>query len=88
MLPVSAQHAEAAATLAGRLQDGGVRVELDDRDETLGKRIRDAELEKVPLVAVWGEKETDDAIAVRRRGAGQETLSLEALIDEIAAARR
>jgi threonyl-tRNA synthetase len=63
-----------------------VRVELDDRDETLSKRIRDAELEKVPLIAVWGEKETDSTIAVRRRGAGQETMSLEALIDEVGSA--
>lgn len=85
VLPVSAQHLEAAGALAARLREAGVRVELDERDETLGRRIRDAELEKVPLVAVWGEKESDEAIAVRRRGAGQETMSLAMLLDEIRA---
>jgi threonyl-tRNA synthetase len=60
-----------------------VRVEVDDRSETLGRRIRDAELEKVPLIAIWGDKESEAEIAVRRRGAGQETISLEALLAEI-----
>ncbi|MFN8223864.1 MAG: threonine--tRNA ligase [Gaiellales bacterium] len=86
VLPVAAQHAEAAAALAATLRDAGVRVEVDDRSETLGKRIRDAELEKAPLIAVWGEKETEETIAVRRRGAGHETLSLQAIIDEVRAA--
>jgi len=85
VLPVSTQHRDGAASLAAALRDGGVRVELDDRDETLGKRIRDAELEKIPLVAVWGDKETEQTIAVRRRGAGQETMSRSALVDEVAA---
>jgi len=60
-------------------------VEADDRVETLGKRIRDAELQKVPYVVVWGDRETRDAMAVRRRGGeGVETMSLDGLVDEIA----
>ena len=56
--------------LAGALRLAeGYRVDVDERDETLGKRIRDAELEKIPYVVVWGDRETHDAIAVRRRGA-------------------
>ena len=47
----------AAARAARR---GGYRVEVDERDETVGKRIRDAELEKVPFTLVWGDKESDE----------------------------
>ena len=46
---------------------GGYRVEVDERDETLGKRIRDAELEKVPFVVVYGDRESDDARVRARR---------------------
>ena len=42
--------------LAGELREAGYRVDTDDRDETVGKRIRDAELEKVPKVIVYGDQ--------------------------------
>ena len=58
----------------------GYRVEVDERDDTLGKRIRDAELEKVPFVVVYGDRESDDALAVRERGGEQSTLSLDELL--------
>ncbi len=87
VLPVAGPHGDAARALAGRIHEAGGRVEVDERDETLGRRIRDAELEKVPLVVVWGDKESEGAIAVRRRGAGQETISVGALLAEIEAAR-
>ena len=62
----------------------GVRVDADEREETLGKRIRDAELQKIPYVVVWGDRETREAMAVRRRGGeGVETLSLDGLVEEI-----
>ena len=50
----------------------------------IGKRIRDAEVEKVPYVVVYGDKESDEALAVRKRGGEQSTLSLEALRAEMA----
>jgi len=85
VLPVAEPHAEAAGELVDALSLAGVRVEADDRVETLGKRIRDAELQKVPYVVVWGDRETRDAMAVRRRGGeGVETMSLDGLVDEIA----
>ncbi len=37
---------------------------MDDRDDTLGKRIRDAEIEKVPFVVVYGDRESDESLAV------------------------
>jgi len=58
---------------------------VDERDETLGKRIRDTELAKIPYVVVWGDRETRDAIAVRARGGqGVTAMSLEELVAEIA----
>ena len=64
------------SAVRARLRDEGFRVEIDDRDETLGKRIRDAEVEKVPFVVVYGDRESDEALAVRERGGEQSTLSL------------
>ncbi len=48
VLPVGADHREPAHELAARFREAGYRVEVDDRDDTVGKRIRDAELEKIP----------------------------------------
>ena len=86
VLPVAEAHRDAASELVGALRLGGVRADADERDETLGKRIRDAELAKVPYVVVWGDRETREAMAVRRRGGqGVATMSLDALVDEIGA---
>ena len=52
---------------------------MDERDETVGKRIRDAEVEKIPVVIVYGDKESDDSLAVRERGGEQSTRSLDGL---------
>jgi threonyl-tRNA synthetase len=82
VIPVGEAHRESAEELMGKL--GEYRVEIDERDETVGKRIRDAEVEKIPYVVVYGDKESDDALAVRKRGGEQSTLSLEALRAEMA----
>jgi threonyl-tRNA synthetase len=74
IIPVGESHRDAAHDLAGRL--GSHRVEVDDSDETVGKRIRNAEVEKIPFVVVYGDKESDASLAIRARGGGQETLSL------------
>jgi threonyl-tRNA synthetase len=81
IVPVGLDHREAATALAEKLDQ--FRVELDDRDETVGKRIRDAEVEKIPYVVVWGDKESEDAIAVRERGGGQSTKSLDQFLREL-----
>ena len=62
---------------------GAYRVEVDERDETVGKRIRDAEIEKIPYVIVYGDKESEESLAVRKRGGEQSTLSLDGLRAEI-----
>ena len=65
VVPVGEGHREAAGALRDRIVAEGFRAEVDERDETLGKRIREAELEKVPFVVVYGDHESEDALAVR-----------------------
>jgi threonyl-tRNA synthetase len=85
VLPVADAHRDEARALVDALGSGLVRADLDEREETLGKRIRDAELQKIPYVVVWGDRETRDAMAVRARGGeGVTTMSLDALVAEIA----
>jgi threonyl-tRNA synthetase len=86
VLPVGEGHRGAAKELAEKL--GDFRVEVDDSDETVGKRIRNAELEKIPYVVVWGDKESDEAIAVRERGGEQSVKSLDELLAELSNAAR
>jgi threonyl-tRNA synthetase len=77
VLPVGEGHRAATQELAEKL--GELRVEVDERDETVGKRIRDAEVEKIPVTIVYGDKESDEALAVRERGGEQSTKSLDEL---------
>jgi threonyl-tRNA synthetase len=84
-LPVGAAHREGAATVADELRAAGLRVEVDERDETVGKRIRDAEVEKVPYVVVYGDRESRESLAVRERGGAQSTKSLDELRSELLA---
>ena len=72
--------------LAAAARDAGFRVEVDDARRDVGKRIRDAELEKVPYVIVYGDRESDSSLAVRERGGGQSTQSLDELVAELRAA--
>ncbi len=81
VVPVGETHRVPARALRERLTAEGFRAEVDERDETLGKRIRDAELEKVPFVVVYGDRESDESLAVRERGGGQSTLSRDDLLD-------
>jgi threonyl-tRNA synthetase len=86
VIPVGESHRGAVHELRRRLEAEGFRVDVDERDETLGKRIRDAELEKVPYTIVYGDRESDEALAVRERGGGQSTRSLQELVEELHAA--
>jgi threonyl-tRNA synthetase len=88
VLPVAEAYAQDAESLAGELREHGFRADVDVREETLGKRIREAELQKVPYVVVWGERESRDSLAVRRRGGEQSSVSLAALLDELEGAAK
>ncbi len=85
VIPVGETHRAAAQELAAKLED--YRVEVDERDETVGKRIRDSEVEKIPVVIVYGDKESDESLAVRERGGEQSTKSLDDLRDYLATLR-
>ena len=84
VLPVGADHRPAAHALASKLREAGHRVEVDERDDTVGKRIREAELEKIPYTIVYGDRESDESLAIRERHGVQSTKSLLELLDELA----
>jgi threonyl-tRNA synthetase len=88
ILPVGEAHRTDAESLADRLRAAGFRAAVDERSETVGKRIRDAELEKIPYVVVWGDRESLEAVSVRRRGGEQSVTSAEALAEELRSAAR
>jgi threonyl-tRNA synthetase len=86
VIPISDAQAAAAHQLAGRLKAAGVRVHVDDRNETLNYRIRDGEVMKVPYMAVVGQREAEsDSLALRVRGAGkkQEVMPVSAFLERI-----
>jgi threonyl-tRNA synthetase len=88
VLAISERFAADAESLADDLRVHGFRAAVDEREETLGRKIRDAELAKIPYVVVWGERESLDALAVRRRGGEQSTVGWEALLSELEAAAK
>jgi threonyl-tRNA synthetase len=85
LIPVAENHRDAVQELRERLAIAGYRVDADQRDETLGKRIREAELEKIPFTIVYGDRESDASLAVRARGGGQSTMSLSELLERFRA---
>jgi threonyl-tRNA synthetase len=90
VLPIAERHLAAAADVRQRLAAGGLRVTLDERQEKIGYKIREAQLQKVPYMLVIGDREVaEGAIAVRSRTGGDlgsrpVDAFLEAARDEIA----
>jgi threonyl-tRNA synthetase len=76
VLPVGEAHTEGAHAVAATLTDLGFRVDVGEATETIGKRIRASELEKIPFVIVFGDRESEESLAVRERGGGQSQESL------------
>ena len=77
--PVSSDHLKDATKLAEELKKGSVRVDVDDRGLTVGKKIREAEQEWVPFIVVFGEKEKKGKLSVRSRDGKQEQLTVKEL---------
>ena len=69
VIPVSEKHLEAANTMAATLKKSGVRVVVDEQNQKLGYKIREAETRRLPYILVVGEKEAaSGAVSVRQRG--------------------
>jgi threonyl-tRNA synthetase len=87
ILPIADRHVEFARRVAAELGGAGVRGEVDERAESVGRKIRDAELGKVPYMLIVGDQEeAEEAVSVRRRGQGD--LGREAVAELVARARR
>ena len=86
VIPISDAQADAARKLAERLKRAGFRAHVDERSETLNYRIREGEVQKVPYMAVVGQREAEaDSLALRVRGAGkkQEVMTVDAFLARI-----
>jgi threonyl-tRNA synthetase len=86
VLPVADRHNERAAQIAEAIKAAGFRPQADDRTESVGKKIRDAELSKAPYMLVVGDKEADSgSVSVRHHGDGDlGAMSLEDLLARMA----
>ncbi len=72
VIPVSEKHVAYAKELEGMFKKEYIRVETDDRNEKIGYKIRQAQLEKTPYMLVVGDKEVEEkSVAVRKRGEGE-----------------
>ena len=71
LLPISDKFMPYAEIVSTQLKNADIRVEIDDRNEKIGKKIRDTELAKIPFMLVLGEKEMNEGkVAIRRQGKG------------------
>lgn len=71
VLPISDKFMDYAQSVSRKLKNADIRAEVDDRNEKIGKKIRDAEMMKVPYMLVVGEKEmNENKVSVRRHGKG------------------
>jgi threonyl-tRNA synthetase len=85
VLPISDRHLDYARAVRGRLQEGSLRVELDERTESVGRKIRDAELRKIPYMAIVGDREQEaEQVAVREHRRGDVgSMPIDALIERV-----
>ena len=73
ILPISEKYNDYARKVAAQLDVAGVRALIDDRNEKIGRKIRDNELKRVPYMVVVGEKEAaDGTVAMRKQGGGEQ----------------
>jgi len=85
VLPISEKFKEYTQKVSENLINSDIRSFIDDRDEKIGRKIRDAEVKKVPYMLIIGEKEQENGqVAVRRHGQGDlGVMSMEAFVDLI-----
>jgi threonyl-tRNA synthetase len=85
VIPISERHHEYARQVARRLADAGLRVDVDDRNEKMGFKIRESQTQKIPYMLVVGDKESQSGqVAVRNRFLGDEGAQpLEGFLEKI-----
>ncbi len=85
LLPITDNHAEYADKIAQQLEESGIRVEKDLRNEKIGFKIREAQLQKIPYMIVLGDKEVESStLGVRRRRSKEtRTLDFKTFLDEV-----
>jgi threonyl-tRNA synthetase len=73
VLPISDRHLDYARSTRDRLKSAGLRVDLDERQEKIGYKIREAQLQKIPYMLVVGDRESaDGTVSVRTRAGGDQ----------------
>ena len=88
VLPISEKYEEYAEKVCELLKNSEIRASIDARNETLGKRIREISLLRVPVIAIVGEKEaTEGTVSVRREGVDQGSMSAEQFVEYLKAAQ-
>ncbi|HEX9477359.1 MAG TPA: His/Gly/Thr/Pro-type tRNA ligase C-terminal domain-containing protein, partial [Methylomirabilota bacterium] len=87
VLPISEKHGEYGRKVFAALRAARIRAELDDRNEKLGYRIRDAQIRKVPYMLVVGEREAQSGAASLRRRTGEDlgAVPVERIVAELVA---
>ena len=89
MLPVSEKYADYAKKVVNLLNNSEIRASIDDRNETLGKRIRETSLMRIPVLVIVGEKEqADETVSVRRGAEEVGTMSIQDLVNYVQEAVR
>ncbi|MBQ9463372.1 MAG: threonine--tRNA ligase [Bacteroidales bacterium] len=84
VLPISEKYADYAEKVCELLKNSDIRASIDSRNETLGKRIREISLLRVPVIVIVGEKEASEGtVSVRREGADQGTMTVEQFVQYI-----
>ena len=88
VLPISEKYEEYAEKICELLKNSEIRASIDARNETLGKRIREISLLRVPVIAIVGEKEASEGtVSVRREGVDQGSMSAEQFVEYLNAAQ-
>lgn len=87
LMTINEVHVEYAQKVKEKMEQAGIRVELDARNEKIGYKIREAQVQKVPYMLVIGENEVaQGTLSVRKRGVGDEGgMSVDAFLDKIKA---
>ena len=84
VLPVSEKYTEYAEKVCDLMKKSDIRASIDDRNETLGKRIREISLLRVPVLVIVGEKEAaENLVSVRHEGTDKGTMTVEDFIARV-----